>query len=99
MKIEPINISDWIQAFTALLIVLTLIVMISDLRESKRATQSQNILSVVNFLQDEDRRKARRVVMTKLKDVPLEHWTEKYKAAASMTCSSYDISAISSVGV
>ena len=61
---------------------------------AKNATMGQNILSLISYLQAEDVRKARAIVMGELKGLDFSEWTDKQKHCAGLVCSTYDITAV-----
>lgn len=56
--------------------------------------RGQNILAVINYIQQEQFRLARSVVISNLESKQLQDWTTEDKTAASKVCSSYDVMGI-----
>ena len=84
-----------IQVVTTSLIFMTLLVYFFQLRTmqhqldaSRNASTGQNIISLVNYLQDESVRRARTIVRQTLRSKEFSSWTEDQKIAASKVCSS-----------
>ena len=71
-------------------VVVSVILIIWQLVEARRATQAQAYSFVVERLQDEEVRDARRIVFKKLKEKPLENWTEEERKTAEKVCHTYD---------
>lgn len=68
--------------------------MQGQLAAAQQSMNSQNLMTLVGFLQSEDVREARGVVIKSLRTKSLSDWDEADKRAASLACSSYDIAAI-----
>jgi hypothetical protein len=83
-----------IQAVTGVAIVATFAIYYHQLRAMRHASAAQNILAVVNVLQGQDVRDARRVVRKTLVGRPFASWTADEERAAALVCSTYDIAAI-----
>jgi hypothetical protein len=84
----------WVQVAATVFIAFTFLVYLLQLRAMRSASTSQNILSVLNYLQDAEVREARRLVLTQLKEKPLASWTEDERRAASLVYSTYDMAGI-----
>jgi hypothetical protein len=67
-----------------------LLAMRGQLEASRTASESQNILHVINFIQQPHVRNARQILIG-LKNKPLANWTDEDRAAADIACGSYDI--------
>lgn len=61
---------------------------------SRQAAKGQNFLALAKFLQSEDVRDARRVVLQELKGRDYSSWTDDEKSAAGKVCSSYVVAAL-----
>jgi hypothetical protein len=90
------QLSICIGAVQSIVLVVVLIVYAKQLKAMQRqvetarnAAMGQNLLVLSNFLQGEDVREARRVVITKLGDRGFKDWSEEEKHAAAKVCSSY----------
>ena len=83
-----------IQAFVGLIIFATLLIYFFQLRTMRKGTLGQNTISLINFIQDENARAAREVVMRDLKDKDYSKWTIEEKKSASRVCSTYDVVSI-----
>ena len=81
-------------AATLVVYFLQLRTMRRQLETSKEAATASNILGVVNFLQDEQVRKAREVVRKRLRSKTYNDWDEEEKREAARVCSTYDVAAI-----
>jgi hypothetical protein len=82
------------QAVTGAAIVATFAVYYHQLRAMRQASTAQNVLAVVNLLQGQDVRDARRVVRKVLVGRSFTSWTADEERAAALVCSTYDIAAI-----
>ena len=65
--------------------------MQKQLAESRRASEAQNLLSVAAFLENEDLRLARKLVLTILDPDRYETWSDPQLDAASRVCSTYTV--------
>src|SRR3972149_12053393 len=85
-----------VQGLIWLAMIATFIVYALQLKAMRKSSQGQNILSLVNYLQAQDVREARRVVRTTLKEKvsKSEPWNDSEERAASLVCSTYDVAAI-----
>ena len=83
-----------VQVLGTLVIAATLIVYFFQLRTMKEASNAQNILAVVQFLQTKEVREARGTVRKILKTKDVQTWTDIERDDAATTCSSYDVAAI-----
>ncbi len=79
---------------TFLIYFLQLQTMQAQLRAAREGVASQNLLSLVAFLQEEPTRQARRRVIKQLSTLTREQWSEEDRNAADKVCSTYDIAAI-----
>jgi hypothetical protein len=94
------NFSNWLlilNSITTLAIVGTFFIywrqlsaMRGQLEASRVASESQNILHVINFIQQPHVREARQILIG-LKNKPLASWTSEERTAADIACGSYDI--------
>jgi hypothetical protein len=64
------------------------------LTKHHKAVASQNLLSLISFLQEEPTRQAREHVIKKLSKLPRAQWNEDDCHATDKVCSTYDIAAI-----
>jgi hypothetical protein len=83
-----------ITGITGVAIVATFAVYYHQLRAMRHASAAQNMLALVNFLQTEDVRDARRVVRKDLVGRPFSSWKPEEERAAALVCSTYDVAAI-----
>lgn len=81
-----------ILAATSIAIWLTLIVYIFLLKATQKGSQSQNLLTLINFLQDPNLRKDREILLTNAK--PMDSWTPMEIESAERVCGAYDITGI-----
>jgi hypothetical protein len=101
--IKFINDMDWLKVIgiiTNLAIVGTfffyrrqLSAMQGQLETARLASQSQNILTVINFLQQSQVHDARRTLIG-LTSIPFEQWTLEERTAVDKACGSYDVAGI-----
>lgn len=94
-------IAAGIQGCATIGILLTFIVYFFQLRTMRQqleasdsAAKGQNFIALMNFLQDEEVRDARRFVITKLSSKPLSDWTEEDGQIAARVCSTYDMAGL-----
>ena len=85
-----------VQSSIWLVMIATFVVYALQLRAMRQSSKGQNILSLVNYLQAQDVREARRVVRTTLKEKASKSqpWNDSEEISASMVCSNYDGAAI-----
>jgi len=90
-----------IQVIIIIGIFLTLIVyykqlklMNKQIQDNREYFKGQNFISIINYLQDDRIREARRYVINKLYKKDYINWNEKDNKMASIVCSSYDTLAI-----
>jgi hypothetical protein len=83
-----------IQGIVGLAILSTFIIYFLQLSTMRKSSKSQNILSVINFIQERDVRDARKLAITKLKPDKYSSWTDGDKDKASLVCSNYEVLAI-----
>lgn len=85
-----------VQSLIWLAMIATFIVYALQLKAMRQSSRGQNILSLVNYLQAQDVREARRVVRKTLKEKSSksEPWNDSEERAASLVCSTYDVAAI-----
>jgi hypothetical protein len=91
---EQLSIS--IGAIQSIVLIVVLVVYAKQLRAmqcqvdtARNAAVGQNLLALSSFLQGEDVREARRIVITKLAGRSFKDWSEEEKRAAAKVCSSY----------
>ena len=85
-----------VQSLIWLAMIATFIVYALQLRAMRKSSEGQNFLSLVDYLQAQDVREARRVVRTTLKEKVSnsEPLCDSEDRAASLVCSTYDVAAI-----
>ena len=90
------TISLWLYAIQSVVLIIVLVVyakQLAAMREQVAAARSgsigQNLLELSNFLQAEDVREARRVVIEKLPNRDMTSWSAEETSAAAKVCSSY----------
>lgn len=86
------DLNTWILAGTGIAIWLTLIVYYFLLRATQKATQSQNLLTLINFLQSSELPEDRKILINNFKTLP--DWTPVEKSSAENVCNAYDIAGI-----
>src|SRR5206468_12763273 len=67
----------------------TFIVYYRQLKAMQNGVKSQNLLSIIQFLQEDQNREARDHVIRKLKAKPYSSWDEHDKKYGGIVCSSY----------
>lgn len=89
------QLSIYIGTLQSIVLIVVLIVYAKQLKAMQRQVEAarhaavgQNLLALSSFLQDEDVREARRIVITKLADRGFKDWSEEEKRAAAKVCSS-----------
>jgi hypothetical protein len=92
---------SYVQVVATFLIFCTFVVyyfqlrtMQAQLRAVKDAASSQNLLTVIAFIQDEQTRLARDHVINQLSKRPMDEWNPADRRAAHKVCANYDILAI-----
>ncbi len=83
-----------IQSIIGVTMVVTFLIYFFQLKTMRKSMLGQNSISLINFLQDENTREARRIVLTTLKDKEYINWTADEKESASKVCSTYDVLSI-----
>jgi hypothetical protein len=68
--------------------------MQAQLRAAREGVASQNLLSVIQFMQEEPTRQARERVIKQMSQLTREQWSEDDRRAADKVCSTYDVVAI-----
>ncbi len=74
---------------TLVIYALILIIMQKQLKETRKASNSQNLLTLINFLQSEEVRNARTHVIKCLKCKDYDDWTDEDKDFGATVASSY----------
>ena len=74
-----------IQGTIGLIMVVTFLIYFFQLKTMKKGTLGQNSISLINYLQDEKAREARRIVMTIIKGMnpKAELWKQRFRSRAS----------------
>ncbi len=90
------QLSIIISTVQSIVLLVVLIVYARQLMAMQRQVETvrqvalgQNLLALFNFLQNEDVRDARRIVLTKLVGRNYSDWNEEEKRAAAKVCSNY----------
>ncbi|MFZ3182668.1 MAG: hypothetical protein WA173_00795 [Pseudomonas sp.] len=79
-------------AFLSVYLVLRQIKILSaQLEATQQASEAQSIISIVQFLQSNDARKARETVRASLSKAHHDQWTEEQARDASFACANYDV--------
>jgi hypothetical protein len=91
---DTTTLSAIVGIISTIILLGTVIVMLIQVNEMRRATYATAFKAVYDLLQTDDVRSARRVVFTKLANKPFEAWTQDEKQIAEKVCSSYDCAAI-----
>jgi hypothetical protein len=68
--------------------------MRKQLDAGQEAARGQNFFTLINFLQEDSKREARKFVLEHLAHKPQDDWTDDDKKKASIVCSSYDAASI-----
>jgi hypothetical protein len=77
-------------AITGVAVFLTLLLLIWQINEMRRATLAQAYATVLTLLQQEDMRKARGTVIRELSGKAYSSWTDNDKSTADKVLASYD---------
>lgn len=80
---------DW-ATLSNVAVVISVIFIIRQLRETRYTTYAQAYSAAVEILQNEKVRQARKIVFT-LKEKPLTKWTTQEIEAAESVCHTYDV--------
>lgn len=80
---------DW-ATLSNIAVVISVIFIIRQLRETRYTTHAQAYSAAVEILQEEKVRQARKVVFS-LKEKPLAKWTKNEIEAAENVCHTYDV--------
>src|SRR5664279_216144 len=95
------QLSICIGAVQSVVLIVVLIVYAKQLNAMQRQVETarnaavgESLLALSNFLQGEDVREARRIVITKLAGRGFKEWTDEEKRAAAKVCSSYGTAGI-----
>ncbi len=83
-----LNNIDW-GTLSNIAVVISVLFIIRQLRETRYTTHAQAYSAAVEILQGEKARQARRIVFS-LKEKPLTKWTAKEIEAAENVCHTYD---------
>ncbi|MCW5732949.1 MAG: hypothetical protein KIS73_02425 [Enhydrobacter sp.] len=81
--------TDLITALGTLVSGIALILLIRQNRIAQEASNSQNVLSLINFLLSEENRQARTHVWKNLKNKDYKKWNQKDIEQADRVCASY----------
>lgn len=84
----------WVQAIGTIAIAATFVIYLLQWLEMRNASRAQNILSALQYIQDPATRKARKHVLTILKDKDVSDWNDVDQDAVSTVSSTYDILSI-----
>jgi hypothetical protein len=85
-----IDTSTVFNLINVVILVVTAIILISQINEMRRATYASSYKAVYDMLQADDVRLARQVVFTRLQDKALDSWSEDEIKAAEKVCYTYD---------
>jgi len=77
-------------AFSALVILITAIFAVWQLNEMRKSRQLDAYINIVQILQNEEIRGARRTLISKLTKKDFEEWTEEDRNQAEKVCHTYD---------
>jgi len=85
-----------IQAIGTFFIATAFIVYFLQLLTMRKNAKDQNLIVLINHLQENEVRKARRTVINKLHLLQLSEWIgiDDYEDAAGLVCSTYDVAGI-----
>lgn len=84
-----LNSIDW-ATLSNIAIVISVLFIIRQLRETRYTTHAQAYSAAVEILQEEKVRQARKIIFT-LKEKPLAKWTKQEVEAAEKVCHTYDV--------
>jgi hypothetical protein len=93
---EHINaLIDWVRSnldlLTLVLLLFTNMLMISQNRIAKKASDSQNMIDVIKYIQENETRESRKHVFVNLRGRPMKEWSAKDMNHAQRVLMSYDI--------
>lgn len=88
------DVALWIQTVATVVIAATFVVYILQWLAMRRGSTAQNIISVVQYIQDLDTRRARKHVIVNIGEKSFQAWDEQDRNSAATVCSSYDVVAI-----
>jgi hypothetical protein len=95
------QLSIWIAAAQSIVLIVVLVVYAKQLTAMQRQVETarnaavgQNLMALSIFLQAEDVREARRIVIKELACRGFKDWSEEEKRAAAKVCSSYGTAGI-----
>ncbi|MDP2788486.1 MAG: hypothetical protein Q8O46_00330 [bacterium] len=87
---NPIDISAIVQIASAVILVVTAIILWIQISETRRATYATAFKAVYDMLQDEAKRDDRGFVLGELAEKSFETWTLLEKKRAERVCYNYD---------
>lgn len=90
MNIDSSLIAAIAGATSSVIMFITVIILLVQAREVKRATYSQSFKSIYDILQPDDVRNARKFVLDELKDRSYQSWSNEDKQIAEIVCNTYD---------
>jgi len=76
---------------TAALLIGTIVIYSYQYRVMTHQRRDHNLLFIIQLLQEDQERKARSWVMSRLRGKPLKEWTSEDRRYASRVCSRYDL--------
>ena len=76
--------------FTLLITIATIIILTFEIRNQRKAIQADAYKAIIDILQDQIVRRARKHVLTKLKNKPFNKWNSKDIRNAEEVCQTYD---------
>lgn len=94
MNVDPTVVAAVSSAFSSIVLFVSIIILLMQVREMRRATYAQAFKAVYDILQTDDVRAARGTVLGKLRDKPFEDWNEVEIKAAEKVCQTFDSAAI-----
>ncbi|MFX0200942.1 MAG: hypothetical protein ACFFCW_32890 [Candidatus Hodarchaeota archaeon] len=77
-------------AVSSVILLISVIILVLQAREVRRATYGQSFKTVYEILQADDVREARGIVLRNLEGKQINTWSEDEKKAAEKVCHTYD---------
>ncbi len=81
-------------AFAALVILIAAIIALLQLNEIRKARRVDALVNLVQFLQNEDTRKARGILIEELSEKEFKNWSEDERKQAEKPCHTYNFAGI-----
>lgn len=87
---QPVTIAAIAQILSAIILVVTAVILWIQISETRRATYTSAFKAVYDMLQDENKRKDRGFVLGELSKKAFDTWTPQEKERAEKVCHNYD---------